>query len=95
MQSYERFQTDLRVVLTLLLRIHLSPKRFFGKKATKSSVVSNKDSKRKKSRNQKYSKYKAMSDLFKILQKFNSSDNYGNKFHVIQKLVNTIMQKKN
>lgn len=95
MWTADRVQSDLRVVIILLLRIHLAPKRFFRQKSKKKSLesINQNNVVNTSASNCKIGKTKAMRDLFHLLQRHNG-DNFGNKLQVLQKLVDVIMKEK-
>lgn len=87
MWTYQRFVSDLRVVLTLILRLHLCPKRF---RRLNHSRVSSKQEKtaQESPKTAKKRRQRVMIDLFEAIIKYSAGKL--NKIHVVEKLVDNV-----
>ncbi|KAI7877097.1 uncharacterized protein EV154DRAFT_576986 [Mucor mucedo] len=88
MWTYQRFVSDLRVTLTLILRLHLCPKKSHRLShphaSKKQKQNSQKSLKTVKKRHQK----RVMIDLFDAIAKYNAGKL--NKIHVVEKLIDGV-----
>ncbi|KAI7873180.1 uncharacterized protein EV154DRAFT_579468 [Mucor mucedo] len=88
MWTYQRFVSDLRVTLTLILRLHLCPKKSHRLShphaSKKQKQNSQKSPKTVKKRHQK----RVMIDLFDAIAKYNAGKL--NKIHVVEKLIDGV-----
>ncbi|CAO3634132.1 unnamed protein product [Mucor hiemalis] len=86
MWSLENYRQDLKVVITLLLRINLARKRFFAKKTFPKRDIS--DEKKKQKSRKKFKKQFLCEQIFQILMKIREGNDQ--KHLALQKVVESL-----